>query len=197
MLGHLPELLGRSVLRDSIWVHSNFKERTWRHFQERRGFVLLLPFSSGQGGSEATGPSPDVSGAFQGLRPHEPKPAIPWAGPWVPIHNSLHSASVTFRVPMGRFKQLFTLGKGGDVRPGRNKQSRADLGTVLFLHHRVHTTMSLSCSADTESHSRWEKLTINRGMLPTSMQTPGWLDLKVDDVDSYLPHQPPLRRMPS
>ena len=48
--------------------------------------------------------------------------------------------------------------------------------------------------ADTESHSGWEKLTINLGMLPTSLQTPDGLDLKADDVDSYLPHHPPLRR---
>ena len=33
----------------------------------------------------------------------------------------------------------------------------------------MHTTISVSCFADTETSSRWEKLMINDGMLPTSM----------------------------
>jgi len=32
-----------------------------------------------------------------------------------------------------------------------------------------HTTIYLSCFADTEAPSRWEKLMINDGMLPTSI----------------------------
>ena len=32
-------------------------------------------------------------------------------------------------------------------------------------------------------------------MLPTSMQTPDQLDLKVDDVNSYLLHHQPFRRI--
>ena len=56
MLGHLPELLGRSVLRDSIWVHGNFKERTWQHFQELRGFVPLPPLAQGRVAPRLQGP---------------------------------------------------------------------------------------------------------------------------------------------
>ena len=48
----------------------------------------------------------------------------------------------------------------------------------------MHTAISLSCFADAETPSRWEKLTINNGILPTSMQTPDELDLKADNVDS-------------
>ena len=32
-------------------------------------------------------------------------------------------------------------------------------------------------------------------MLPASMQTPDQSDLKADDVNSYLAHHPPIRRM--
>ena len=32
-------------------------------------------------------------------------------------------------------------------------------------------------------------------MLPASMQTPDQSGLKADDVDSYLAHHPPIRRM--
>ena len=73
----------------------------------------------------------------------------------------------------------------------REKQSRAALGQDP--HQRMHTTISLSCFADTETPSGWEKLMISDdGMLPTRLETPDQLDLKVDDVDSCLPpHQPP------
>ena len=51
-----------------------------------------------------------------------------------------------------------------------------------------HTTVSLTYSADTETTSRWEKVVINDGMLPTGIQTPDQLDLKTDDAHSYGPH---------
>ena len=40
---------------------------------------------------------------------------------------------------------------------------------VLFPHQRIHTTISLSYFANTETPSRWEKLMIHDGMLPTSI----------------------------
>ena len=36
---------------------------------------------------------------------------------------------------------------------------------------------------------------INDGILPTSMQTPDQLGLKVDDADFYLLHHQPIRKM--
>ena len=59
------------------------------------------------------------------------------------------------------------------MRPGRNKQSRETIeqtwGKVLAPHQGIHTKISLSCFADTKTPSRWKKLTVNDGMLPTSM----------------------------
>ena len=84
----------------------------------------------------------------------------------------LHSASMTFPVFQWADSSSCSLGKGGDARPGRNKQSREKIvqpwGKVLVPHQQIHT-ISLSCFADTGSLYRWEKLTINDGMLPTSM----------------------------
>ena len=54
----------------------------------------------------------------------------------------------------------------------------------------------MSCFADAETPSRWEKLTVSDGRLPTSMETPDPLDLKVDDADSYSPHRQPIRKCP-
>ena len=94
---------------------------------------------------------------------------------------------------MGRFNLLLIReGRGCEIRE-KQEQPRDN---VLFPHQRIHTTISLSYFADTETPSRWEKLMINDGMLPTSLETPDQLNLKVDDVDSCLPHQPtPLRRI--
>ena len=80
------------------------------------------------------------------------------------------------------------------MRPRRNSQEQP-WGRLLEPHQQIYSTISLSHSADTETPPRWEKLMINSGMLPTSMQTPDQLDLKVEDVDSYLPHHQAIRRM--
>ena len=70
------------------------------------------------------------------------------------------------------------------------------LGTrSCFPHQRIHTTVSLNYFADTETPSRWEKITINDGMPPTSMETSDQLDLNVDDADSNSAHHQPIRRM--
>ena len=55
------------------------------------------------------------------------------------------------------------------VKLGRGARS-------LLPHQQIHTTISLSYFADTETPSRWEKLMIKDSMLPTSMQTPGQLE---------------------
>ena len=71
---------------------------------------------------------------------------------------------------MGRFEQLLIRGGRGTQRQGRNSQETVmqPWNRVLFPH-RTHTAVSLSCFADTEIPSRWEKLMINDGVLPTSM----------------------------
>ena len=77
-----------------------------------------------------------------------------------------------------------------------NKLVKLSLGARSLLpHQQIHTTISLSYFADTETPSRWEKLTINDGMLPPNTQTPDLSGLKVDNADSYLPHLKPIRRM--
>ena len=80
------------------------------------------------------------------------------------------------------------------MRPRRNSQEQPWC-EVLFPHQVIHTTISLSYFADTEAPSRWEKLTIHDGMLPTSTEIPDQLDLKVDEADSHLTHHKPIRRM--
>ena len=98
-------------------------------------------------------------------------------------------------VPRGRFKQLLIReGRGWKTR---EKQARAALGQspIFPLTDTGDRQLSLSHSAETEPPSRWEKLAINGGMLPTSMETPDQLDLKIDHVDSYLSHHQPTRRM--
>ena len=82
------------------------------------------------------------------------------------------------------------------MRSERNSQEQ--LWTkVLFLHQWIHTTISLSYFVETETTARWEKFMINDGMLPTSMKTPDQLDVKVDDVDFYLPpiHQKNVNKL--
>ena len=72
---------------------------------------------------------------------------------------------------MGRFKHLPI--REGSRCETREKQAREKIaqpwGKVLVPHQQIHPTISLSCFADTETPSRWEKLTINDGTLPTSM----------------------------
>ena len=91
---------------------------------------------------------------------------------------------------MGRFMQLL-IREGRDVRPGRKSQEQT-LNKVLFPHQWIHTAISLSYFADVEAASRWEKLTINDSMLPTSLETQGQLDPKVDSI--YLTTKPSEER---
>ena len=78
---------------------------------------------------------------------------------------------------------------------GKNSQGQPQ-GKGLFPHQWIHTTISLNYFAETEIPSGWKKLMINDGMLPTSMQTPDQLTLKVDDAESYLPHHHPSEECP-
>ena len=71
---------------------------------------------------------------------------------------------------MGRFKQLLIReGKGCETR---EKQSGGTTGATLeqglIPQQGIHTTIPLSCSADTEIPSSWEKLTVNNQKLSPS-----------------------------
>ena len=67
---------------------------------------------------------------------------------------------------MGIFKSLLVRERRGCET--REKQSRVALGQGPIYHQWIHT-ISLSYFADIETPSRWEKLVIKDGMLPTSM----------------------------
>ena len=54
--------------------------------------------------------------------------------------------------------------KGGAVK----RNNSAAWGKVLVPHQTIHTLISFSCFVDTETPTRWEKLKVNNGMLPTS-----------------------------
>ena len=77
------------------------------------------------------------------------------------------------------------------MRPRRDSQEQP-WGRLLVPHHQIHSTVSLSHSGDTETPSRWEKLRINNAN--HKWIDSGQLNLKVDTVDSYLPHHQPIRR---
>ena len=63
------------------------------------------------------------------------------------------------RVPVSRFKQLLIWdGRGWMQDQGKTNSQEQPWGIVLFPHQRIHTAISLSYFADTETPSRWEKL---------------------------------------
>ena len=94
----------------------------------------------------------------------------------------------------GRFKQMLIRegrgcrDKGGTVR----RTNSAALGQGPGSPSRDTQTISLSCFADTESPTRWEKLTV---CCPQARRPQTGWNQKVDDADSHLPHHQPIRRM--
>ena len=96
---------------------------------------------------------------------------------------------------MGRFKQLFT----GEGHGCKTREKPRNLRVALSQEpdspsRDAHNIFELFCRYQTPFGR--ENLMVNNGKLPTSMETPDQLDLKVDDVDSCLPHEP-IRRMSS
>ena len=80
----------------------------------------------------------------------------------------------------------------------RGKQSRnnsAALGQSLVPLQGIHIAVFLRCFANTETPTRWEKLNVNDGRLPLSMETLEGLEPEADDADSHSPHLQPFRRM--
>ena len=70
----------------------------------------------------------------------------------------------------------------GTQRQGRNSQKKP----------RIHITISLGYVADTETPTRWEKLTVG---FPQAYRPQTFWKQVVDDVDSQLSHHQPVRRM--
>ena len=81
------------------------------------------------------------------------------------------------------------------MRQGRNNQEATvqPQGRVLVPHQGICT--SSRCFADTETPTRWEKLTVNNSMLPISTKTQTGWNQEIDDAYSHLPHQQLIRRL--
>ena len=79
--------------------------------------------------------------------------------------------------------------EGPETREEQERNSSAASGQVLIPSGDTQTG-SLSCFADTESPTRWEKLTVRR---PQERGAQTCWNQKVEDEDSRLPHHPPVR----
>ena len=145
-----------------------------------------------------------LSGNY-GLGKHfgETKKNMIYAGPYgAPGHNFLCPSFLWLQEqpsfqplwpPLSSNAQIHAVvNQGREGCEARKKESRAALDKVLFPYQWIHTTISLSYFADVEAASRWEKLTINDSMLPTSLETQGQLDSKADSI--YLTTKPSEER---
>ena len=78
----------------------------------------------------------------------------------------------------------------------REEQSRETIvqpwGRVLVPPQGIHITISLSCFADIDTPTRWEKLTV---CCPQARRPQTSWNQQVDDADSRLLHHQPIRRM--
>ena len=102
-------------------------------------------------------------------------------------------------VPASGFKQLLIRegrgcrDKGGTVKKKKKKNTIVQpWGRGLVSPQGIHITISLSCFADTETSTRWEKLT---ACCPQAHRPQTGWNRKVDDADDRLPHHQPIRRM--
>ena len=95
-------------------------------------------------------------------------------------------------VPISRLRQ----GWEGMWRKGRSSQETIEKprGKVLVPPQGMNITILLSSFADTETRTRWEKLTASCWQA-RRCQT-GW-NQTTDDADSHFPHHQPVRRMPT
>ena len=132
---------------------------------------------------------------------------IPSRTLWAPGHKSLSVSPISWLQEIGFIQppwpslsskgQVQTVadqGREGMQRQGRSSQDKIvqPWGRVLVPPQGIHVTISLSCFADTETPTRWEKLTV---CCPQACR-PQTSWNQVDDTDSQLPHHRPIRRMP-
>ena len=90
--------------------------------------------------------------------------------------------------------QTAAKGKEGMWRQGRTvkRNSSAALRQGLSSAEGIYLTGSLSCFADTETPTRWEKLTAC--CPPAHRPQTSWKQ-KIGDADFHLLHHQPIRRM--
>ena len=74
------------------------------------------------------------------------------------------------------------------------RETAVQLGAGADPPQGIHSTGSLSCFADTESPTRWEKLTVH---CPQARGAQTCWNQKVEDVDSHLPHDVRGKSMPT
>ena len=119
-----------------------------------------------------------------------PRTAAYQAPPSMGFSRQEYWSGVPLPSPTGRFRQMLTR-EGRAQRQGRSSErnSSAASGQVLIPSGDTQTG-SLSCFADTESPTRWEKLTVRR---PQERGAQTCWNQKVEDEDSRLPHHPPVR----
>ena len=111
--------------------------------------------------------------------------------------SRLHSASMTFpEFQWGRFKQLLIRewrGCGDKGEKVKKKKCSLGAGSWFPLKRYIeYITVSLSCFADTETPTRWEKLTV---CCPQAGRSQTCWNQKVGDAHSHLPHHQPIRRV--
>ena len=80
------------------------------------------------------------------------------------IANSLPQPPWPSLSSNGQIQLLIRQERGDQGATNREEQPGSK---VLFPHQRIHMTISLSYFSDTETPTRWEKLMIKDGMLPT------------------------------
>ena len=85
-------------------------------------------------------------------------------------------------------------GREGMQRQEKSRQETIvePWGRVLVSHQRIYIAISLSYFADTETSTRWEKLTV---CCPQAHRPQTCWNQKVGDADSQLPRHQPIRRM--
>ena len=94
----------------------------------------------------------------------------------------------------GQVQTVANQGREGMQRQGRRSQDTIvqPWGRVLVPPQGIHITISLSCFADTEIPTRWEKLKLCCPQACRPQTSWNWM---VDDADSCLLPRQPIRRM--
>ena len=95
----------------------------------------------------------------------------------------------------GQVQTVVNQERGGDeeTREAQSEETRVQpWGRVLVSPQGTHRTVSLRCFADTETPTRWEKLTV---CCPQAHRPLTCWNQKADEADSRLPHHQPIRRI--
>ena len=114
--------------------------------------------------------------------------------PFLVTRNSLHQLPQTFLSSNRQVQRVANQGREGIQKPGKHNQETPvqPCGKVLVSHQGTHTTEFLSCFADTETPTRWEKLPVCCSEAYRRQIT--WKQ-NVDVADSHSTHHQPIRRI--